>query len=216
VIAQVSPKAAAALGSRFGLSSLTTGKIIAAVKLLGFERVFDSTAAIKASDAQLSAELQQRIKDNGRLPMISGRPSESVSLFVKNFYPDLTAHLAAGKSPQRIFTDVIKSSYAAANGLNAADVTTVSFVPGIAQKYGTGGSDFTLTAGELAGMIKLAGIDVSALPEESFDAAELPAQGSGATGITDKKTVCGFAQARETMEAIRRGECSAKWLEIES
>jgi len=88
-------------------------------------------------------------------------------------------------------------------------------VPCIAQKYGAGvkdETDFAITAGELARMLKLAGIVIESLLEASFDTVnvDLPKQDAS----VKKETVHGFAQAREVMEAIREGKCGADWVEI--
>jgi iron only hydrogenase large subunit-like protein len=123
----------------------------------------------------------------------------------------LAGHLA-GLTPRQIFAEKIKHSYAAANGLDASDIMTVSFVPCLAQKYGSKINDLALTAGELARMIKLAGIDIVALPEESFDSfLESDAR---KTPVFQKETVRGFAQAHKLMEDIRKDRCKVQWVEI--
>jgi iron only hydrogenase large subunit-like protein len=221
-IAQVSPVIMSALEKELNCAvsvcaatgNVTTGKVITALKLLGFDRVFDAEIAGNVRKAELNRELEERVKNGGKLPMITGA-SEGVPLFIKNFYSDLTDHLSGGKSRRRIFAETIKGEYAACEKTDASNITTVSFVPDIAQKYGSGGkTDFALTAAELARMIKLAGIDIRSLPEESFDTIkiELPA-GSGAAS---PQIVSGFMQAREVMEAIRKGRYNAQWIEIKS
>jgi iron only hydrogenase large subunit-like protein len=219
-IAQVSSALTSALEKELNrdvcavAGNVTTGKVIAALKLLGFDRVYDAEIAGSIRKSELNRELEERVKNGGKLPMITG-VSEGVSLFIKNFYPDLTDHLSGGKSRRRIFAETIKSEYTACEKAEASSITTVSFVPDIAQKYGAGGkTDFALTAAELARMIKLAGIEISSLSEEPFDTIkiELPA-GSGAAS---PQIVSGFAQAREVMEAIRKGGCNAQWIEIKA
>ena len=221
-IAQVSPALAAALDNEFGLAAgtITAGKMAAAIKLLGFDKVFDLTIAANACNSKLSGELEERVKNGGKLPLVSGC-SQGVFRFVENFYPDLIDHLSA-VTPRLIFAGKVKDSYAAAKGLNVSNITSVSFVPCLAQKYGAGAADdsaiaasktdFALTAGELARMINLAGIDIAALPEEPFDTINIE-QGSIAKQ-TQKETVRSFAEARKVMEAIREGKCSAQWVEI--
>jgi iron only hydrogenase large subunit-like protein len=205
----------AAACSNTAAGNITTGKIIAALKLLGFDKIFDAEIAGNIRNSELSCELEERKKAGGKLPMITGT-SEGVSRFIKNFYPDLTAHLAGGKSRRQIFTEVIKSEYAACEKAELSTVTTVSFVPGIAQKYGAGGkADFALSAAELARMIKLAGINIGSLPEEPFDTIKiaLPSQ----SGIANPKIIRGFAEAHKIMEAVRecaQGKCDAQWIEI--
>jgi iron only hydrogenase large subunit-like protein len=219
-IAQVSPVIAPALEKELhraacgSAGNVTTGKVIAALKQLGFDRVYDAEIAGNVRKSELNCELEERIKNGGKLPMITG-VSEGAFLFIKNFYPDLTDHLSGGKNRRRIFAETIKGEYVACEKADASSVTTVSFVPGIAQKYGAGGkTDFALTAAELARMIKLTGIEINSLPEESFDTIkiELPA----VSGAASPQIINGFAQAREVMEKIRKGGCNAQWIEIKS
>jgi iron only hydrogenase large subunit-like protein len=161
----------------------------------------------------LSRELEERVKTKSKLPMITGA-SEGVSRFIKNFYPDLTEHLSGGKSSRQIFAERIKGEYDATEK-TLSNTTIVSFVSNIAQKYGTGGkTDFALTAAELARMINLAGIEINSLREESFDTIkiDLPAK----SAAVSPQIIRGFAEARNVMEAIRKGECNAQWVAIES
>ena len=226
VIAQVSPAIISALNKEFTLSigetngKITAGKIAAALRLLGFDRVYDASIAANAANSEISGEAARRIKNNGKLPIISGC-SQGVFNFIKCFYPDLTDHLTTGKSFRQIFASSIKDSYSKEAEIEPSNITSVSFVPCIAQKYEIrekNKADFALTAGELARMIKLAGIAVETLSEEPFDSViniELQKQNNPDLSIR-KETVHGFANARKVMEAIRKGECDAQWVEIES
>ena len=215
VIAQISPNFAAAVNDElaFAAETVTTGKLVTAIKLLGFDKVFDAGIAANAVSAEIAVEVKQR--GNGsraKLPVISGC-SEGVANFVKNFYPDLADHLTAVPLPRRYFASSIKSGYAKETGVELSNITSVSFLPCLAHKYGAGSSqDFAITAGELARMLKLAGIVIETLPEEPFDSvnSDLPKQGNSVT----KETVHGYAQARKVMEAIREGKCEAEWVEI--
>jgi iron only hydrogenase large subunit-like protein len=229
-IAQVSPSFAAALNDELSLAEdiVTTGKIIAAIKLLGFDKVYDANISANAADLEIAGEIQQR-KNGGRLPVISGC-SEGIGNFIKNSYPDLVENLVVAKNPRRTFASLIKTG--------DGNITTVSFVPCIAQKYGAGvkaENDFALTAGELARMIKLAGIVIETLPEEPFEPQPSQANqrfaGEGSpldvigfdspnldnSGLTVKKEIVyGFENARMVMETIRKGECDVQWVEIYS
>ncbi|MDR0323068.1 MAG: (2Fe-2S)-binding protein [Treponema sp.] len=217
LIAQVSGGMASAMDKEFGLAAgtITVGKLIAAIKLLKFKKVFNEKLAANLSDAETGGELEERAKNGGKLPLISGS-SDGVFRFVNYFYPDLTDHLSAGKSPEKTFANLIKNIYAGAEGLAASVITTVSFVPTIAQKYKSGENNFVLAAGELARMIKLAGLDTGALSEEQFDSIKLPNsyKAESPACAAQKKIVSGFAEARKVMEAIRKGECTDKWVEI--
>jgi ferredoxin len=209
-IAQVSP--GLVLKANGNAGGITTGKIVTALKLLGFDKVYDGEVSAEISNSQLSEELQKRISSGGKLPLISGS-TEGVSRFVKNFFPDLAGNLAAGGNPRRIFAEVIKGEYAASEKADISGVMSVSFVPGIAGKYGeTGKTDIAITAAELARMIKLAGIDIVGLTESSFDAVKTaPQKGDNSA---QKEKVCGFAQARKALEAVCEGKCASKWVEI--
>ncbi|MDR0321760.1 MAG: (2Fe-2S)-binding protein [Treponema sp.] len=209
-IAQVSPDLAAALQSECAAEqTITTGKMISAIKLLGFDKVYDASIAAEAANSELNRELEQRQKTGGKLPLISGS-SEGVARFVKNFYPDLAAHLSDGKTPRRVFAEDIKNAYSAAEKLEISSITTVSFVPDLSQKYTAkkDETDFALTAKELARMFKLAGIMVETLPEAPFDtvASDLP---KAANSPPSAEIVDGYAKAREVMETIHSGKCAS-------
>jgi len=209
-IAQVSEGLVLNIGENAG--AITTGKIVTALKLLGFDKVYDANASIEISNAELTVELQKRLSTGGKLPLISGN-SEGVNLFVKNFFPELDENLAMCGNPRRIFAEVIKEEYAASEKADISNIMSVSFVPGIAGKYGEGGkTDIAITAAELARMIKLAGIDLANLPESSFDTVKItPPKGDNSA---QKETVYGFAQARKVLEAVREGKSTSKWVEI--
>ena len=217
VMAQISPNFAAAVNDELALAAdtITTGKLVAAIKLLGFDKVFDAAIAANAVNAEIAGEIQKRKNGNRTtLPIISGC-SEGVANFIKNFYPDLADHLTAVKNTRRYFASSLKSGYAKEAEVGLSSVTSVSFLPCLAQKYGAGErdeTDFVLTAGELARMLKIAGIVIETLEEEPFNSinVELPKQGSS----VKKETVHGYAQARKVMEAIREGKYDAEWVEI--
>jgi NADH dehydrogenase/NADH:ubiquinone oxidoreductase subunit G len=214
-IAQISPSFASAFENELscGDSTITTGKITAALKLLGFDKIFDEEIAANISDSELKSELEQRTKTGGKLPMISGS-WEGVYCYIKNFYPDLMDHLAAGKSKRRIFAETINREYAAAEKTEISNITTVSFVPSVAEKYSVKleKTDFALTAAEFARMLKLAGIDIFSLLEAQFDTVriELPA----VNNAVKPEIVHDFAEARKVMETIREGKCGSQWIEI--
>jgi iron only hydrogenase large subunit-like protein len=220
-IAQISPNLAAALNDELALAAntITAGKLVTAIKLLGFDKVYDASIAANAVNSEIEGEVQARkngglLQGNAKLPVISGC-SAGAANFVKNFYPDLADRLTAAESPRRYFALSLKSGYAKEAGLDSSSVTSVFFVPCIAQKYGAGvkdETDFALIAGELVRMLKLAGIVIDGLPEEPFDSVniDLPKQDTS----VKKETVHGFAQARKVMEAIREGKCGAEWVEI--
>jgi len=212
-IAAVSPSLASALERELAAGAVTAGKMISAVRLLGFKKVYNADMAANAANSEICGEVKQRIKSGATLPLISGC-SEGVIRFIKNFYPGLEGNLSKVKNPRRSFAASCKNHYAKEAGMPLSSVISVSFVPCIAQKYTaeSDDKDFALTAGELARMIKLSGIIMENLPEEQFDA--FPCKPPEQDTPVKKETVHGYAQARSVMEAVSRGECDAQWVEI--
>jgi NADH dehydrogenase/NADH:ubiquinone oxidoreductase subunit G len=206
-IAQVLPSIVSFLEREFAVpaGAITMGKIITAIKMLGFDKVYDASVAANAVSSAISGEVQARKNSSGKLPVISGC-SEGITRFVKNFYPDLAANLTTGKNIRQQFASSVKNE--------ASKVVSVSLAPCISQKYAAefNKTDLALTAAELARMIKVAGIIIEALPEEKFDvfAGTPPKQDSS----VKKETVHGYAAARKIMEAIQKGECDALWVEV--
>jgi len=204
--------------------TVTAGKLISAIKILGFDKVYDAAIAANVTDSGICSEVKQRKDNSGySLPVISGN-SQGVTRFIRNFYPDLENHLTIGKIPRKLLAADIKNSYAKEMNLNPADVTSVSFVPYLAQKYSikSDKNDYALTAAELAEMIKLAGIKIETLSEEQFDKNIFDSPKDGAQqkqniDVSVKKTtVQGYAKARKIMETIQKNECDADWIKIES
>jgi len=211
-IAQVSPGLECVLEKELAFGNITTGKIVTALKILGFDKVYDAGVSSEISDSELSEEIQKRISGGKKLPLISGG-SEGVYQFVKNFYPDLADCLASGRSPRRVFAEAVKGEYAAAEKTDISNVMAVSFVQGIAAQYGAGGkAEIALTAAGLARMINLTGICISGLPESQFDAVKIDLLKG--KNIIKKEKICGFPQARKTLEAVRMGKITSQWVEI--
>jgi len=215
-IAQVLPSFAPVLEKAFGFSAgtITAGKMIAAIKMLGFDKVYDAANAVNASNIEISREVQARIADStAKKPLISGC-AEGVKRFIVKFYPDFKDHLTAEKNLRGQFASSFKSTYAKEAGIDLANVTSISFMPCIALKYTTkpDKTDFALTANELARMIKLSGIKIETLPEEQFDTIDF--NYNVYYSSIKKITAHGYAQARNIMESLRKGECSADWIEI--
>ena len=186
------PQTAAAMDREFGLKTgaITTGKMAAALKKLGFDRVYNAGFFADISVREESAELLDRIKNRTGLPMIICC-SPGWKKFVKNFFPDLVNHLPECKNPEQNFNSFIKSSGIFGN--DWPKISTVSVMPRIAGKYetrkqGQGEAesvDIALTTQELARMIKSEGIDIGALPESSFDSPEEIVTGGNNSRETD-------------------------------
>jgi len=191
---------------------ITAGKITAALKQIGFKKVYDAQAAANVSYSELKNELEKRKKNGGKLPMISGS-WEGISRFIKNFYPELEAHLAAGKNKRRTFADAFKYAYIEEEKVYISNVITVSFVPTVAGKFGDyGKNDYALTASELARLIKSAGIDICCLAEEKFD--NIKTDTSNQNSYTKPEIINGFPTARKVLESVLKSECISNWIEI--
>ncbi|SCM80787.1 NADP-reducing hydrogenase subunit HndC [uncultured Sporomusa sp.] len=181
VLVQVAPAVRVALGEEFGLApgSITTGKMVAALRRLGFDKVFDTDFAADVTIMEEGSELLERMSHGGTLPLITSCSPGWVN-FVETFYPDLLANVSTCKSPQQMFGALAKSYYPQKAGIDPANIVSVSIMPCTAKKYesarpemnGSGyrDVDIVLTTRELARMIKQAGFDFNKLVEEDFDA----------------------------------------------
>lgn len=197
VIVQTAPAVRVGLGEEFGMprGSKVTGKMVAALKMLGFDKVFDTDFAADLTIMEEGTELLSRIKNGGTLPMITSCSPGWIN-YAEGFFPDLLDHLSTCKSPQQMFGAVAKTYYAKKSGIDPADIFTVSIMPCTAKKYeskrpemtssGYRDVDVALTTRELARLIKNAGIDFNNLEEENFDSIMGASSGAavifGATG----------------------------------
>lgn len=181
VVVQVAPAVRVALGEEFGYDpgTIVTGQMYAALRRLGFDRVMDTNFSADLTIMEEGHELIERLNDpEAALPMITSCSPGWIK-YIEHFYPDLTAHLSTCKSPQQMFGALAKTYYPEKEGLDAKDIFSVSIMPCTAKKYeaqreemnssGYQDVDVVLTTRELARMIKEAGIDFRALPEEKVD-----------------------------------------------
>ena len=190
VVVQVAPAVRAAIGEEFGMEigSRVTGKMVAAIKRLGVDRVFDTDTAADLTIMEEGTEFISRVKNGGKLPMITSCSPGWIKFCEHNF-PDFLDNLSTCKSPHEMFGAIIKSYYAEKEGINPADIYVVSVMPCTAKKYeaqreemkGTGYPDVdaVITTRELAKMIKECGTDFVKLSDEEFDRPFGPATGAG-------------------------------------
>jgi NADP-reducing hydrogenase subunit HndD len=190
VVAQTAPAVRAAIGEEFGMpiGTLVTGKMVAGLKKLGFDKVFDTDTGADLTIMEEGTELIERIKNGGVLPMITSCSPGWVR-FVENSYPELTDHLSTAKSPHQMFGAIIKSYYAEKMGIDPKKIFVVSVMPCVAKKAeadrdelkvnGLRDVDAVLTTREAARMMKEAGIDLSILNDEQFDDPMGEATGAG-------------------------------------
>jgi iron-only hydrogenase group A len=197
VIVQEAPAIRAALGEEFGMppGSLVTGKMITALRRLGFDKVFDTNFTADLTIIEEGNELLKRVKEGGTLPMITSCSPGWIK-FCEHFYPDLLGHLSTCKSPQQMFGALAKTYYAELAGIDPKDIVSVSIMPCTAKKFeaqrpemnssGYRDVDYVLTTRELGRMIKEGGVDFVTLPDEDYDApmGEYTGAGTifGATG----------------------------------
>ena len=184
VIVQTAPSIRATLGECFGMEIGTNveGKMVAALRRLGFEKVFDTNTAADFTIVEEATELLDRVKNSGKLPMITSCSPGWVK-FCELYYPDFISHLSSCKSPQQMGGALIKTFWADKMGYDPKDIFVVSIMPCTAKKFEVGRDDMSaagegiadvdvaLTTRELAKMISRAGIKFTALPDEDFDNA---------------------------------------------
>ena len=180
VVVQTAPAVRAALGEEFGMKVGTpvTGKMVAALRRLGFKKVFDTNYSADLTIMEEATELLNRIKNGGKLPMITSCSPGWINYAEMN-YGDLLDHLSSCKSPHEMFGAILKSYYAEKNGIDPKDMFVVSVMPCTAKKgekereqlqnNGIKDVDAVLTTRELAKLIKRSGINFVKLPDEEFD-----------------------------------------------
>ncbi len=180
VVVQTAPAVRAALGEEFGMKIGTpvTGKMVAALRRLGFNRVYDTNYAADLTIMEEATELLGRIKNNGVLPMITSCSPGWINYAEIN-YGELLPHLSSCKSPHEMFGAILKSYYCEKNGIDPKDMFVVSIMPCTAKKYekereqlqhdGIKDVDAVLTTRELGKLIKRSGINFNMLPDEEFD-----------------------------------------------
>ncbi len=185
VVVQVAPAVRVALGEEFGCEPGTsvTGKLAASLHALGFDDSFDTNFAADLTIMEEGTELLIRLKNaligpGDVLPMITSCSPGWIK-YVEHRYPKKLEHLSSCKSPHMMLGALVKTYYAQKLGINPKDIYVVSVMPCTAKKFelarhemtneGYPNVDAVLTTRELAAMIKEAGIDFMALPEEEFD-----------------------------------------------
>lgn len=191
VVVQTAPSIRVALGEEFGMEIGTnvTGKMIAALKRLGFDKVFDTNTGADFTIMEEATELVKRLRNNDNLPMTTSCCPAWVK-YTEMFYPENIPHLSSCKSPHQMLGAVIKSYFTDKNHIDPSKIYVVSVMPCIAKKYerqreelkvdGISDVDAVITTRELARMIKQANIDFPKLEDEEFDNPMGEATGAGA------------------------------------
>ena len=192
VVVQTAPSVRAALGEEFGLPIGTNvqGKMVAALRRLGFDGVFDTDFAADMTIMEEAHEFLERVKNGGKLPLITSCSPGWVK-YCETFHPDFIPNLSSCKSPQQMFGALSKTYYAEKMGLDPRNVYCVSVMPCTAKKFEIGRPDqsaagdgipdvdVAITTRELARMIHRSGLRFNDLPDEDFDPAMGQATGAG-------------------------------------
>lgn len=180
VVVQTAPAVRVALGEEFGMPIGTNvkGKMVSALKRLGFDKVYDTDFAADLTIMEEGTELLGRIKNGGTLPMITSCSPGWIK-YCEHYYPEFLDNLSTCKSPHEMMGAVIKSYYAEKNNIDPEKIFVVSVMPCTAKKFeaqrpelsasGYPDVDVVLTTRELGRMIKQAGIDFVKLPDDKFD-----------------------------------------------
>lgn len=180
VIVNTAPSIRATLGEAFGMHIGTNveGKMVAALRRLGFDKVFDTDFAADLTIMEEANELIERVKNGGVLPMITSCSPGWIK-YCEHYYPEQIPHLSSCKSPQQMFGAIMKTYYAEKLGMDPKNMVVVGVMPCTAKKFETKRDDqaasgypdvdIAITTRELARMIESAGIFFKHLPDEKFD-----------------------------------------------
>ncbi|QTA37675.1 iron hydrogenase small subunit [Thermosipho ferrireducens] len=180
LVAQTAPSTRVAIGEEFGMEpgSVSTGKMVAALRRLGFDYVFDTNFAADLTIVEEGTELIGRLKEGGPFPMFTSCCPGWINLLEK-LYPEFIENVSSAKSPQQMMSAVIKSYFAEKIGVKPEDIIIVSVMPCTAKKdeikrpqqkiNDIQSTDYVITTRELAKLIKLKEINFSGLPDEEYD-----------------------------------------------
>ena len=228
VVVQTAPAVRVALGEEFGMDIGTnvTGKMVTALKRLGFDKVFDTNTGADVTIMEEASEFIERVQGNGVLPMITSCSPGWVKYIEMN-YPELLPHLSTCKSPHQMFGALVKTYFAQKEGIDPSKIYMVSVMPCIAKKFerqraemnvnGLDDVDNVITTRELARMIKQANIEFQDLEDSQFDNPMGEATGAAAIfGTTGGVMEAALRTAQDILtcqdlpkiefEAVRGGE----------
>lgn len=211
VVVQTAPAVRIALGEEFGMPIGTnvTGKMVTALKRLGFNKVFDTNTGADFTIMEEANEFIERLKENDSLPMITSCSPGWVKYIEMN-YPELLSHLSTCKSPHQMFGALIKTYFAKKEGISPEKIYVVSVMPCIAKKFerqraemkndGLYDVDNVITTRELSRMIKQANIEFDKLEESTFDNPMGEATGAAAIfGTTGGVMEAALRTAQDTL-----------------
>jgi NADH-quinone oxidoreductase subunit G/NADP-reducing hydrogenase subunit HndD len=181
VVVQTAPAVRVALAEEFGHKpgTISTGKLVGVLKMMGFDKVFDTNFAADLTIMEEATEFVDRLQNGGTMPMLTSCCPGWVK-FLEHQFPELIDSPSTAKSPQQMFGAIAKSYYAEKNEINPKNMTVVSIMPCLAKKYEAGRKelnvseeykdvDYVITTRELAKMIKEAGFNFDSIPEVKYD-----------------------------------------------
>ena len=196
VIAQTAPAVRVALGEEFQMDIGTnvTGKMVASLKRLGFDKVFDTNFSADLTIMEEAHEFLERLKEKDNMPMITSCCPSWIK-FIEMNYPDLLQHLSSCKSPHQMLGSLLKTYFAKKENIDPSKIYVVSIMPCVAKKYerqrpelknnGLYDVDNVITTRELARMIKQANIDFEKIEDQEYDMPLGETTGAGAIfGVT--------------------------------
>ena len=211
VVVQTAPAVRAALGEEFGMEIGTnvTGKMVTALRRLGFDKVFDTNTGADFTIVEEANEFIERVQNGGVLPMITSCSPGWVKYIEMN-YPELLSHLSSCKSPHEMFGAILKSYYAEKEKIDPKKMYVVSVMPCIAKKFERqrdemkndelDNVDNVITTRELARMIKQANIEFTKLEDSEFDSPMGEATGAAAIfGTTGGVMEAALRTAQDTL-----------------
>ena len=226
VVVQTAPAVRAAIGEEFGLPIGTNaeGKMVAALRRLGFDKVFDTDFSADLTIMEEANEFLDRVKNGGALPLITSCSPGWVK-FCEHYYEDFLPNLSSCKSPQQMFGAITKTYYAEKMGIDPKDIFVVSVMPCTAKKFEMGREDQSaagvpdidavLTTREAARMIKRAGIMFTALADEAFDAPLGIGSGAGVIfGATGGVMEAALRTAVETLTGAPLADDAIEFSEV--
>lgn len=219
VVVQTAPAVRVALAEEFGYEpgTISTGKLVGILKLMGFDAVFDTNFGADLTIMEEANEFKERIENGGFLPMLTSCCPGWVK-FLEHQFPDLIEMPSSAKSPQQMFGAIAKSYYAQKNNIDPKNITVVSIMPCLAKKYEAGRDeintsseykdvDYVLTTRELAKMIKEAGFNFKAVQEREYDSPL--GESTGAAAIFGRTGGVAEAALRTAYEWITGKELKA-------
>lgn len=180
VVVQTAPSVRVGLGEEFGypIGTDVEGKMAAALRRIGFDKVFDTDWSADLTIMEEATEFLHRVNNGGVLPLITSCSPGWIK-YCEHYFPDMTENLSTCKSPQQMFGAMVKTYYAEKAGIDPKNIVSVSVMPCTAKKFEIGRDDqsaaglpdvdIALTTRELARLIKRCGIEFTNLPEETFD-----------------------------------------------